>query len=157
MPAYAITHPLESEQRDVYFHNPEALLDLFPSYEMTNGYYRVFREYTTGAGRCDLLLVWEGGAAIIEFKRQRADESAVAQCLRYCGAIYAKLGFKPESVVAAPEFTDNALSAALGSGTICVTTDADASAFAIQSGRWLRYQYGSTDPVFLTHCFGSDA
>lgn len=72
-----------------------------------------FREYHTVAGPIDLLIAFSRALIVVEFKRDVADESAVAQVLRYQGALVAALVTVPIfAVVIAPAFTEKALFAA---------------------------------------------
>ncbi len=88
-----------------------------------------WREYPCESGRIDLLLriVWEDSSyrlrvfyAAVEFKRDAADEDAVAQSLRYCGSLSdGKRRFHP--VVCAASFTRRALWAAKAADVMLVT------------------------------------
>ncbi len=130
------------------------MLALFPSFRKSNGYYRVYREYQTIAGRCDLFMVWENGAAVVEFKRHRADEAAVSQALRYCGAFDSLYGIRPQAIIAAPDFSDRAIMAALGAGALCVVACLDASAEVVEDLPFSIDSKHIDETVVLTHCYG---
>jgi hypothetical protein len=110
--------PNEAWWRDGVAKNPAALdtiyrLTIDPRCER---YPRriVMREYrVTNAWRIDLLILWAGSVTIVEFKREIADEAAVAQVLRYMGAL---TFYSPGGVIVARGFTQAAKHAAYACG-----------------------------------------
>lgn len=80
-----------------------------------------WREYVTSVGRIDLLFAWQGIALVVECKKGRASEAAVAQVCRYVGDLNrtAMEGYA-HGVVAAEDFDSLAVSAALGANVMLI-------------------------------------
>lgn len=80
------------------------------------------REYETGAGPCDVFGQFgDYYGVIIEVKRGEANEAAVAQTLRYIGALQERdANRKIFGIVTAPRISRNALLAAKASGITCM-------------------------------------
>jgi hypothetical protein len=87
----------------------------------------VYREFPIGLWRADLVVIWPGRLLVVEFKRDTADEEAVAQACRYAGSIQAKgtdssfRGVANLVAIVATRFTERALAAASGAGATCFT------------------------------------
>jgi hypothetical protein len=114
--------PLETWYRDTVFNNlsiiAEAMAETLP---VEPGSMEAQREMSCEAGRIDLFIryvtrgqqwrnMWD--YAIVEFKRDIADESAIAQVLRYCGCLRTHLDRWVSAIVCAPGFTKGAVWAA---------------------------------------------
>ncbi len=116
--------PLESWLRDAIFDNPWDLLqEAFPEDFEADSIPSIIRwkEFRTGAGRIDLLMAYPGRVVVVELKRELIDEGAVAQCLRYVGAVRTEFyllgdhaGSKISGLVAAPKITDGGRFACIG-------------------------------------------
>lgn len=80
-----------------------------------------WREYVTSVGRIDLLFAWQGIALVVECKKGRASEAAVAQVCRYVGDLNrtAMEGYA-HGIVAAEDFDPLAISAAFGANVMLV-------------------------------------
>lgn len=111
--------PSEAWMRDVIAFDPWDLLDTALTSAMLGEYggrWRVWSEFPTPAGRIDLLVAWPAHMAVIEFKREIAEEDAIAQVLRYCGSLESDPAVRIHAIVAAPQFSEAALYAADGAG-----------------------------------------
>ena len=111
--------PSEGFLRNLFFDDPWPIVrKLFDPDDRPETLKR-YREFQTAAGSIDLLLVWERSVLVIEFKRESIDEGAVAQCLRYMGAMGAEFGFGSNilrGVVIAPGITRNGQFASQAAG-----------------------------------------
>jgi hypothetical protein len=120
----AIEGPSEAWYREAFMKNPELLFQMLEEAGVT--FYssdgQMWKEYNTPAGRIDLLVALPNVLIVIEFKRDIADESAVAQCLRYMGALES-VGVETRGVVAASGFTKGALWAASAARLFCISLD----------------------------------
>lgn len=117
--------PSEAWIRDAAYERPFALLRSIPRLEgIPISTVRRYREYAVPSGRIDLLLVAPQLVVIVEFKADLADESAVAQVLRYTGHFkalaYDHLG-RLIPVVAASRFTVGAQSAAFAANVVLLS------------------------------------
>lgn len=132
--------PQELWWRDRVAQNPAAIKRLYdllvmrPFHQEKMPDYRVFREFRTPAGRIDLFIVWPGAAAVIEFKRDTADEAAIGQVCRYAGTLahmdYSyprdRVNYGPTllKAVVAAGFTSKAEYAAMGADVVLLQINA---------------------------------
>jgi hypothetical protein len=102
--------------RDALFDDPHQLCPLIQDQCWTNPYppprIHRWREYVTNVGRIDLLLAWPGVVVVVECKKGCASEGAIAQVLRYVGALEGASEGTVIGVVAAEGFDNLAVSAA---------------------------------------------
>ncbi len=110
--------PFESWIRDAIFDDPLQIVRLLRV--ATPAQVTCWREFQVECGRIDVLIAWEDHAVIVEVKRDVADEGAVAQVLRYRGAVDVHLTYG-HSVVVAPRFTAGARYAALAADVYLIT------------------------------------
>jgi hypothetical protein len=110
--------------RDALFDDPHQLCPLIQDQCWTNPYppprIHRWREYVTNVGRIDLLLAWPGVVVVVECKKGCASEGAIAQVLRYVGALEGASEGTVIGVVAAEDFDALACSAARGASVVLV-------------------------------------
>lgn len=103
----------EAELRDRIYDAPSPLITLcIEEFELAlpeRSECLRYREVDVGVGRVDLLLVWQGAALAIEFKRDVVSEASVSQLIRYLSALRMRLGSQVYGVIAAPRFDANCL------------------------------------------------
>lgn len=113
-------NPLESYYRDFFFDNPRDLIQDLIDDGDANWSCRRWREFAVPGGAIDLLIHYSNKLRVVEFKRERIDENAVGQILRYMGIVNLLSlrgnfgGLDPiyvSGVLAAPEITTGAKSA----------------------------------------------
>lgn len=91
--------------------------------------YQVWSEYDTGLGRADLIFISDRTMVVVELKKELADESAVAQVLRYAGTFELE---NVSCVVAAPNFTKGCVSASRAARVHLVKLCLQVSSFAYE-------------------------
>jgi RecB family endonuclease NucS len=137
--------PSEAWLRDAIALDPFGLLEhMHTLYQQRDSYadgVKASTEVHTDAGRIDVLLAWPGHLVIVECKRDRADEGAVAQVLRYAGAMARFSGpAQIDCVVAAQTFTHGARFAAQAARVVLIEV-----APAIRCD-YVPYLHASMDP-----------
>ena len=121
--------PSEKWMQMQIFDNSEEFVESLVDYGIhLKQNYQVWSEYDTGLGRADLIFVSDRTMVVVELKKELADESAVAQVLRYAGTF--QYGFKVSCVVAAPNFTKGCVSASTAGGVHLVKLCAQVVSFA---------------------------
>lgn len=105
-------NPPEAFIEDCLFRDPSLIL----GHAKIDG-WRTYRQFAIpGAGVADLVILSHGRISVVEIKRNVIDEGAVAQCLRYMGAMDLLQqqgptnfrGMAVEGIVCAPRITDGA-------------------------------------------------